>query len=256
LTAHEPSSLPSPLNHASIDELYRNTPELPSRPGSRPSPEAKSPCESEGPHDSEWPPTFDGGKAPGPASPIRSETPDEYVVANAPPSPLESVDPDESIDGDIKFSGTVQLSEDWLEQTTKTLSKITGKIQKHDTWEKLDAEGWPAGLDEVIVPDLRRAIEDENIQDVTATPEDADNQTYHMQFLCQRWGRIYPIEMVRQSAIRKAESHLAGCMGDKYQEIVLRCLRSDFGLSGAAPESEWLREFNWRVVRSIEQCCV
>lgn len=129
------------------------------------------------------------------------------------------------------------------------------KIEKHDTWEKLDAEGWPAGLEEAIIPDLRRATQDEQIDDVTATPKNPYDKDYHLRSLYRNWGDIYPVEMVQQSAIRKAESHSAGCMGDKYQDIVLRCVRSDFGLSGDAPDGDWLHEFNWRVVGGVGQCC-
>lgn len=164
---------------------------------------------------------------------------------------------DEPLGGEDKSRRTVEISEEWLEQTTQEISNRTIRIENHDTWESLDVEGWPAGLEDAIIPDLRRAIQDEQIEDMTATPEDPRDRKHYLHSLCHNWGKIYPVEMVRQSAIRMAESHLAGCMGgDKYQDIVLQCLRSDFGLSGDAPEGEWLHEFNWRVVRSIEQCCV
>ncbi|KAF1969131.1 hypothetical protein BU23DRAFT_571711 [Bimuria novae-zelandiae CBS 107.79] len=152
--------------------------------------------------------------------------------------------PGEPVGGEDKPSGTVRLSEDWLVQTTATINHSRCKIEEHDMWEKLDAEGWPDCLEEAINPDLRRAIQDEQIQNVAATPDNPRDRGNRLRNLCLNRGKIYSVEMLRQSAIRKAERHLAGCMGDKYQDIVLRCLRSDFELSGAAPEGDWLHEFN------------
>jgi hypothetical protein len=79
---------------------------------------------------------------------------------------------------------------------------------------------------------------------------------------CQSWQAVlswefrYPFHLFRQLAISCAERDLAATMGEKYQKLVLRCLKSDFGVQFDADESAWLHAFNWHAVREIEQCCV
>jgi hypothetical protein len=70
------------------------------------------------------------------------------------------------------------------------------------------------------------------------------------------WMETYSLHLVRQNAIRLARSRLGMLMGEKYQNVVLRCLRSDFSIPHNASEPEWLKAFNWLVVKEIEDCCV
>ncbi|KAK4163836.1 prion-inhibition and propagation-domain-containing protein [Cladorrhinum sp. PSN259] len=90
---------------------------------------------------------------------------------------------------------------------------------------------------------LERGIQDEQM----------DCQTLEAFYF---WRRCYPYDVFRQLAISYAEMHLGTTMGEKYQKLVVRCLKSDFGVQLGADESAWLQAFNWHVVREIEQCCV
>jgi hypothetical protein len=144
------------------------------------------------------------------------------------------------------------------ERLTDIIQRISSRIyavKAGDTWENFETEGWPKGLNEII-KSLKGAIRGEQIEDITATPVNLQDRDYHLTTLCNQWGRVYPLELLRQSAIMRAERDLGITMGEKYQKLVLRCLKSDFGLECSSPESTWLQAFNWHVVREIEQCCV
>jgi len=89
----------------------------------------------------------------------------------------------------------------------------------------------------------------------TAVPEE-DIQRQRARGLRRTWKELYIYELLRRDYIAHAEKELGNTMGEKYQKLVLRCLKGDFGLPPGAPESAWRHAFNWHVVREIEQCCV
>ncbi|KAK4113105.1 hypothetical protein N656DRAFT_844674 [Canariomyces notabilis] len=61
---------------------------------------------------------------------------------------------------------------------------------------------------------------------------------------------------IHNTAIQQAEEFLEATMGRRYQQLVLRCLRSEFELPLSAAEDQWVRHFNWMVVRELEACCL
>jgi hypothetical protein len=106
------------------------------------------------------------------------------------------------------------ISDERLTDTITTLFSRIAAINVGDTWEKLDSEGWPKGMNE-IVKSLKGAIRDEQIEDITATPVKMNGDN-HLKGLCEEWGQLYPLELLRQSAIKRAERDLGITMGEKY----------------------------------------
>jgi hypothetical protein len=61
--------------------------------------------------------------------------------------------------------------------------------------------------------------------------------------------------VLQREAIALAEKSLGAMIGRRYKDVVLRCLKGDFGVERSTDESRWLRAFNWLVVKEIEKCC-
>jgi hypothetical protein len=118
------------------------------------------------------------------------------------------------------------------------------------------------------VRDVQLSINEEQLQDMASFAklnDDAENEeavvdssvTEEDYTFWDLWVRpeIYLHGLYRREAIRLAETSLASKMGRRYQQIVLRCLRSDFNIPHTAREADWLKAFNWLAVNEIDKLC-
>ncbi|KAK5993912.1 hypothetical protein PT974_07350 [Cladobotryum mycophilum] len=142
----------------------------------------------------------------------------------------------------------------WQAEVTTAVGSNLQQSAK-EGWDTFNPDGLLRGL-ESFTQALKDAAEGENIQDVFSILKEPLEDKAGLQRLMYDWFAIYPFELFRQSAIMTAEKHLAFYMGDEYQKLVLRCLRSDFGLPRTALESDWLKGFNWLVVKELEERCL
>jgi serine/threonine protein kinase len=147
--------------------------------------------------------------------------------------------------------------ETWFMKTRQDVAESWSSITKHKpTWEavKSSKADFPDHT-RAFIEALSRAVQEEQIEKIMSPLPD-DKYEVDISNLGYHWEMSYPFEVLRQGAIVRAEKDLGNTMGEKYQKLVLRCLKSDFALDYGAPEAAWLHAFNWHVVREIEQCCV
>lgn len=102
---------------------------------------------------------------------------------------------------------------------------------------------------------LRQAVEEENIGGLTIDSKNDHGTDLSFANCWDKWSQLYPLAVLRNDAIKLATDKLGVLMGRRYQEVVLRCLKSDFNVRFDADELRWLRGFNWLAVKELEKCC-
>ena len=68
------------------------------------------------------------------------------------------------------------------------------------------------------------------------------------------WARAVPLQKLREDAIQLRKSKLGSRVGRRCRDAALYYLANGLGVAPDAPTLDWLRSFNWKVVKELEKC--
>ncbi|OAK94608.1 hypothetical protein IQ06DRAFT_79624 [Phaeosphaeriaceae sp. SRC1lsM3a] len=86
--------------------------------------------------------------------------------------------------------------------------------------------------------------------------DSSEDDSYESDDGWRKWDRIFPLVKLREDAVTISNAKLRARMGKRYRDAVLCCINQGLGVGPAQASLEWLRAFNWRVVKELEKCVV